>query len=525
MSRKIELNIPLNRAEGDLEVRIALEDGQVVEAWSSGTMYRGFENLMRGRGPLDGLVITPRICGICSTAHLTVAAKALDMIAGVTIPDNAKRIRSLTLMVEFLQSDMRQAFLMYTADFATPIYQDQPLFAEAVQRYEPLKGQTVLAVIRETKKVLEIIAILGGQWPHSSFMVPGGVVFMPETNELLQCQHLLTHYRRWYERRILGCSLDRWQQIETAADLDAWLEESKAHQNSEVGFFLRFSRAIGLAELGRGHGNFISYGGLDMPLETTVQPFGASNDHPVTGLIPAGFAQGTARQPFDQTKISEHLRYAWFKDQEQDDHPFEGETHPDVDSFVPLGQQDWAGEPYSWAKAARYDGLPTETGPLAEMIMAQHPLITDLVNRDGPNALVRELARIIRSTILLPAMAQYFQELLTTKGSFYHPVGKIVTGQGFGLAQATRGALGHWVKIEHDRISHYQVISPTTWNGSPRDKAGVRGPWEEALIGTPVRDPANPVEVGHVIRSFDPCLVCTVHTLNRSPNAQVRRLV
>jgi hydrogenase large subunit len=79
--------------------------------------------------------------------------------------------------------------------------------------------------------------------------------------------------------------------------------------------------------------------------------------------------------------------------------------------------------------------------------------------------------------------------------------------------EAARGALGHWVKVAGGRITHYQIITPTTWNASPRDGDGVRGPWEQALVGTPVRDPDNPVELGHVVRSYDPCMVCCVHTL------------
>ena len=112
------MNIPLNRAEGDLEIRVEIEDGIITEAWSSGTMFRGFEEMMRGRGALDGLVVTPRICGICSITHLTAAVEALDVIADITPPDNARRLRNLALMVETIQSDVRQAVLMFMVDFA-----------------------------------------------------------------------------------------------------------------------------------------------------------------------------------------------------------------------------------------------------------------------------------------------------------------------------------------------------------------------------------------------------------------------
>ena len=135
------INIPLNRAEGDLEIRVEVEGGVITEAWSAGTMYRGFENLMQGRGALDGLVVTPRVCGICSITHLTAAVEALDEIACVTPPDNALRLRNLALMVETIQSDVRQALLMFMVDFANKqAYQDHQLGTEAQKRYSPLEG-------------------------------------------------------------------------------------------------------------------------------------------------------------------------------------------------------------------------------------------------------------------------------------------------------------------------------------------------------------------------------------------------
>jgi hydrogenase large subunit len=162
-----------------LELRVELEDGLVSEAWSSGTMYRGFERILVGRGALDGLVISPRVCDLCTTSHLTAASRALDMIAGVTPPPDAVRIRNVALLAEHIQSDVRHAFLMYTVDFVNPAHREQPLFAEAVRRYTPFAGETVVETIRETKHVLELISLRGGQWPHSSFMVPGGIVSKP----------------------------------------------------------------------------------------------------------------------------------------------------------------------------------------------------------------------------------------------------------------------------------------------------------------------------------------------------------
>ena len=500
MTKKRKLEVPLNRVEGDLRLSVEMDDEQVSDAWSSGLMYRGFERIMEGRGALDGLVITPRICGICSTGHLTAAVRALDMIAGVKLPSDAVRIRNLTVLTEILQSDMRQGFLMFAVDFANPAYRELPLYEEAIRRYRALQGETSLEVIRETEKLLGIIGILGGQWPHSAFMVPGGVTSVPSGSDLLQCRLLLNDFRYWYERRILGCPMERWLEVRSGADLNVWLEERAEHRESDLGFFIRFARTAGLDKMGRGHGNFISFGGCDLPEGTAVRGQTEGNT-----LIPAGFAQGARVLDFDQKSVTEHVAHSWFVDYPGGKHPFEGETRP-----YASGRE---GGKYSWSKAPRYKELPAETGPLAQAVMDRNPLFTDLVEANGPNAFSRELARLTRPTRFIPAMEVWISET-TPDGNFYMTPGEILEGRGCGLTEVTRGALGHWVEIQGGEIEHYQIITPTAWNASPRDSRDVRGPMEEALLGTTVKDASNPVELGHVVRSFDPCLVCTVHTVD-----------
>jgi Ni,Fe-hydrogenase I large subunit len=508
MPEKITINVPLNRVEGDLEIRVEIDGGVVSDAWSSGTMYRGFERILVGRGARDGLVITPRVCGICTTAHMSAAAFALDMISQVEIPSAATKVRNLAQMTENLQSDIRHGFLMFSVDFANPAYKGSPLFEEAVQRYAPFKGKTVVEVIKETKKVIQIIAIIGGQWPHSSYMVPGGITSVPSSGNLLQCRHLLKRYRGWYERQILGCGIEHLLDVKTASDLDVWLGEKDSHRNSDLGFYIRFAREVGLDRIGRGHGNFVSYGAFAAPEDSEVRGNNGQNR-----LVPAGFAHGLEVRSFEQEKITEHVSHSWFEDYGGGKHPFEGETRPYATGLE--------SRKYSWAKAPRYDGLPAETGPLAEMIVAGHPLIVDLVGTNGPSVFVRELARLIRPAATLPVMETWLAELAGVE-DYYGSPGIIFDGQGYGLTHASRGALGHWVVVSNGQIEHYQIITPTTWNASPRDSEGIRGPWEEALIGTHITDLSNPVELGHVIRSFDACLVCTVHAMTGGKNLSGR---
>lgn len=494
---------PLNRVDGDLEVHIETANGRVTDAWSVGTMYRGIENIMTGRSVLDSLVITPRVCGICTTAHLLAAAKALDMLYGAQVPDNAIRVRNIAVMVEMLQNDMRQSFLLFCPDFTQTAYDRHPLYSEACHRYKPLKGATTIQAIGQTKAILGIIAILGGQWPHSSFMVPGGVLSITSASDLLQCRHLLRNFRHWYEQSVLGCSLAAISDLKTASDLDDWLTSDDTHAQSELGFFVRFARQADLDTIGKGYGRFLCVGGLEMPQETRVQP-GAGSGY----LLPPGIAVGHHVNAFDQLAITEDVSASWYRDENAPMHPQQGKTIVQA----PGGQ----GKKYSWAKAPRYHGLPAETGPLAQLVMARHPLISDLIKTSGPSVLTRVLARLLRPSVLLPAMDCWLQEIVDHKNVFFndYPKRSGRPATAYGLIEAPRGALGHWISVEEETIQGYQIVTPTAWNASPRDGQGNRGPWEQAVVGTKITDNGHPVAVDHIIRSFDPCLVCTVHMID-----------
>lgn len=501
MTERIVCDIPLNRVEGDLEIRVAIEDGRIGDAWSSGTLYRGFENMLTGRAALDALVITPRICGICTTTHLNAAAKALDAIAGITPPANGIRLRNVARLAESVQSDLRQTMLMFLVDFCNPAYAGEPWYAEACARYAPLKGSSALETIRESKRIVELIAVIGGQWPHSSFMVPGGVTNLPSIAELNTCRTIADRCRRWYERQVLGCSLERWAAVDSVAALDAWLAESPAHGQGDLGWLLRLGRAAGLDRLGAGCGRFLSYGVAD-----------AVDGMDGAKAFAAGIAEGGAVTAFDQAQVAESIAASHYEGYVGLRHPFQGLTAP----LPPRSE----GSKYSYAKAPRYGGRPYETGPLAEAVVAGEPLFADWIGRRGADTLVRQLARLSRPARLLPLIHAWLSELIAGRDEPFlvNPTARL-EGEGFGLVNAARGALGHWLRVEAGRIAHYQIVTPTAWNGSPRDDAGVAGPWEQALIGTPVRDASNPIEAGHVIRSFDPCLVCTVHAFDQGRSA------
>lgn len=507
MSRQL-LNIDLNRVEGDLELKIELDGDRISDAWCVGTMYRGFEQMLKGRAATDGLVVTPRICGICGTAHHYAAAAAVEVAWGCEVAPNGQRIRNLCVMAESVQSDVRQSFLMFTIDLCHERYADRPGWDEVLRCFEPFRGSTYVGTLQHSKEILKIVAQFGGQWPHATYMVPGGVTIKPQITQLVRARTLIDSFLRWYEAEVMGCSVERWLENTSVAEVEAWLDESDAHASSAMGVFWRFARTLGLHETGRGHGNLLSMGTLYDP-ERWEPPF---DDHAV--LVQAGFrdAHTSADLPFDQALITEHVKHSWFVDYGGGRHPFEGETKP---QYLPDG------DGYSWAKAPRYDGRVAETGPLAELYHDHDPFVRGLFGEEGSTTFTRQIARLHRPARTLVRMRETVDQLIERLADpFMVQPTERPDGEGLGIVGAARGSLAHWVQLRDGKIHRYQVITPTTWNASPRDSDGHRGHWESTLIGTTIADIDDPLEIGHIVRSHDPCLVCTVHVLDT--NKRVR---
>ena len=500
MSR-IELNINLNRVEGDLEIGLTLEEGVVVEARTVGTLYRGFEQIMLGRTPRDAMVITPRVCGICSTSHLYAAVLALEHAWQTPVPAHATRIRNLCLISEGIQNDLRQTFLFFAPDFCNPRYADQPWFDEALATFEPFRGSIYLETLAKTRRVVEIVAQFGGQWPHSSYMLPGGVTTPADMRKILACKAVLDDVQRWYETQVIGATLDDWLALDSADGYFAWLD-TPAHANSALGLLSRCARSLDLHRLAAGTPHMLSYGAWCDP-ENWAAPHSAR-------LLPGGFYDGDSGQTelLDQQLINEHVRHSWFRPYAGGLHPWAGETVPD---FQPNTDR------YTWAKAPRYGDKVVQTGPLAELLIAGDALIRSLHAAEGGNAWLRQFARVRRIAVELTHARRMLDDLAThlSDAHFINPSkAQEVDGEGYGLIMAARGALGHWLKVKDGVIERYQIVTPTAWNASPRDSNGQPGHWEQSLVGLSVKDLDDPVEIGHVIRSHDPCLVCTVHMLD-----------
>jgi uptake hydrogenase large subunit len=494
------INMEMNRVEGDLEIRLEADGHTITDAWCVGTMYRGYEQILVGRDPLDTLVIAPRICGICSTSQLYAATLALEAAHHYDVAPNGTRIRNLCLMAENVMSDARHTFLMFAPDLCNEAYRRQPLFAEVQEAFAaPFEGWAAQEAVYHTKKILGVVIAFGGQWPHSTYMMPGGVTCPLRKQQLLRALTVVDEYAAWYEARILGCSSERWLALDSADAFAAWLEEDPLHASSAAGLFARFGRGVGLHRTGQGSAKLLTAGCYPDPVAWRAPLMGSQY------LSPAGFLDGATGlvEPFEQEHITEHVRYSWYEDYEGGRHPAQGETRPE--------RRTDTGK-YSFAKAPRYKDQVVQVGPLADLLVAGDPLITSFFRAEGPNTWLRQFTRIHRPVVVLQQMRACILELVQHLGEPTFIAGAPqAEAEGYAFINAARGSLGHWLRVEDGKIANYQIITPTSWNGSPRDSAGRRGHWEESFLGLEVEDFDNPVEVGHVVRSHDACLVCTVH--------------
>jgi Ni,Fe-hydrogenase I large subunit len=517
---------PVGRVEGDLDVRVDIQDGVVVDAWTQAELFRGFEVILRNKDPQAGLVVTPRACGICGASHLTCAAWALDTAWKAEVPPNAILARNLGQITESLQSLPRHHYGLFMIDYTNKNYAHSPHYEEAVRRWAPFTGKHYEIGVTISGRPVEIYALLGGQWPHSSYMVPGGVMCAPTLTDVTRAWSILEHFRRnWAEPIWLGCSFERYEQIRSFDDFMAWLNERPEHANSDLGLFWRMSVDIGLHKFGRGHGRYISWGYL--PHEQRYNRPTIDDRHSAL-IMKCGVFDGHARTHvvMDQSATREDIQHAWY-DEPSGLHPFDRTTVP-----VQRNEPDMNGK-YSWATAVRHAECGRlEAGGLARQLVAggrhgeawQHydPLVLDMYDRmGGASVLLRHFARMHELVKLYREAERTLREFRLNDEWYIKPTE--TDGRGWGATEAIRGALCHWIEIERGKIKNYQIIAPTTWNVGPRSASGDRGPIEESLIGTPIADIRDPVEVGHVCRSYDSCLVCTVHAHDAKTGEELAR--
>ena len=473
---------PFNRVEGDLEVTLDIEAGRVAAAYVNAPLYRGFEQILQGKMPHDALVFVPRICGICSVAQSAAAAQALAAAFGWQAPPNGRIAANLMLAAENLADHITHFYLYFMPDFARAEYGGQPWFDTTHARFQALRGSAAAQLLPARAAFMHTMGLIAGKWPHTLALQPGGSSRPLQASEKIRLRCILREFRAFLERTLFGTTLESVAALASHDELMAW---GAAHGDSDFGRFLAIAADLGLQQLGRGGDVFMSYGGF--PQEQGR-------------LFPAGIWDG-AGAALDVGAIREDVRHAWYAEAETPQQPASGAT-------LPLAEKEGA---YSWCKAPRYDGRVVEVGALARQLVAANPLARALAAAAGGNVLSRVAMRLVEIALVLPQMERWVEQLLP--GDPYCMVGELPDeAVGTGLVEAARGSLGHWINIHRGRIHNYQIIAPTTWNFSPRDAHGRPGALEQALVGVAASaDGPTTAAVQHVVRSFDPCMVCTVH--------------
>lgn len=497
---------PVTRIEGHLKIETDVEDHVVQAARSSGTLFRGFEQILAGRDPRDAQRITQRVCGVCPTAHATASSLALEDAFGIKdrVPDNGRLIKNIMLGANFIQSHVLHFYHLAALDYLDPAKTQELTnrgpqvdamanFLETTDGapFEPhYEGDYRLGPeisadlcgdyldgLDIRKKAHELLAIFGAKMPHNMGTVPGGSTNKPDVNMIEKSQARLKEIREFIDNRYLPGAV---------ALVEAYDD-----------YF----------DVGCGVDTFLEYGGFYLDNVS-----GKPGDTPV-GLLGGVFnLEDSSLEEVDLEEITEEVTHSWYEE-ETAGHPTKVKTSPSAD-------KEGA---YSWVKAPRYRGKPCEVGPAArvminylrgnEYIVEKMDSLMkklDLDLSDCASAAGRHLTRALECKYVADLMKDWIGQLEPGAPS----VAKYELpdeGSGVGVTSAPRGTLGHWIEVKGGEIENYQLVVPTTWNASPKDGRGNPGPIEEALLGTEIEDEDNPIEAARIVRSFDPCMACAVH--------------
>ncbi len=558
---------PITRIEGHLRIEVELENGKVKDAWSTGTLWRGFEVFLKNRDPRDAWIITQRVCGVCTTVHALASVKAVENAVGIQIPDNARLIRNLIMGAQHLHDHVVHFYHLHALDWVDVVSalsadpKKTSELANSVNPNSPKSGPGDFKVVQDKIRKFVESGQLGpfanGYWGHKAYKLP------PEANLMAVSHYLdaLALQSRMARMHAVFGAKNPHIQTYTVGGVTC-INDMDADRIGEFLFLLREAKDfidnvyipdvvavapfyLDWAGIGGGLTNYLSYGMFPQK----------GGEEPDNLWFPRGMILDrdlTKVHPVDVSKITEDVTHSWYKyEKEGALHPSVGETDP---WFTGI-ETDKDGGKYSWLKTPRYDNKAMEVGPLSRMLVnyvAGHESTVENVNAllgrlgVGPEVLFstlgRTAARAVESKIIADEMENWINELLANikKGDLEicadYPGAHSGSGarerkrnrggknsasdtaKGFGLTEAPRGSLGHWIEIEDDKIKNYQLVVPTTWNGSPRDAQGVRSAFESSLIGTPVEDPKQPVEILRTIHSFDPCLACSVHVIDPKGN-------
>ncbi len=545
-TKKIVID-PITRIEGHLRIEVEVDENNIVrEAWASGQLFRGIETILKGRDPRDAGLIAQRICGVCTNVHYRASISAVEDAYNIALPKNAEIIRNLVTLALFVQDHIIHYYHLHSLDYVdvvSALDADVDQAVEAAKNYHSNPYQNSSSHLNSVQNKLGSFVKAGrlglfanGYWGHSAYK------FTPEEN-LIHMSHYLEALRVQREMSkaiaIFAGKTPHPQNlvvggVTSVADMlnpqrlnDFMFIIKDAHDFIQRAYIPDMKMAIKAykdemkAGAGRGSGNFLAVGGYRFGKAEQLFEGGVITGHDFEKI-----------EEFDDAYITEEASRSWYAD-DAATVPYDESTEPLYTDLNDDGSLKSEGK-YSWVKAPRYKGKPMEVGPIARMLMGYlkdskviKPYVqgfmdeTDMELMDFSTTLGRNAARALEAQICcdyifdfcsdLIENIKYYDEQTWTKYVFEELP---LQAKGRGIFEVPRGVLSHFIRIDDAKISNYQAVVPTTWNASPKDASGIRGPYEESLIGIRLEDTSSPLEVLRVVHSFDPCLACAVHVID-----------
>ncbi len=549
---------PITRIEGHLRIEAQMDGDVIGQAYSSGTMVRGIEIILKGRDPRDAWAFAQRICGVCTLVHGIASVRAVEDALNYEIPPNANLIRNLMIGAQYIHDHVMHFYHLHALDWVdvvSALQADPAATATLAQSISPYSKSSPGYFADTQKRVREFVEsgqlgiFRNGYWGHPAYKLP------PEAN-LMAVAHYLDAlvWQRSVARllTIFGGKNPHPNFVVGGApspiDLnsDSAINSKRLSQVQEIIDEMRMfvdqvyvPDTLAIAGFykdwgaqGEGVGNFMCYG--DLPEKGMADP--SSYLFPRGAILNRDLSTVYDIDVHAQDEIQEYVAHSWYdysSGKESGLHPYDGETALNYTGPQPPFEQLDVEQGYSWLKSPRWKGNAMEVGPLARVLMLYatgHEQTQELVNYtlktlNVPvdalfSTLGRTAARTLETKVVADSMQTWYDNLIgnikagdtrTFNEKLWEPSSWPKQCQGVGFMEAPRGGLAHWIVIEDEKIANYQAVVPSTWNAGPRDVEGQPGAYEAALAGHFLHDPKQPVEILRTIHSFDPCIACAVH--------------
>lgn len=563
MAERIVID-PITRIEGHLRVEIEVNNGIITDAYSSGTMVRGIETILKGRDPRDAWAFVGRVCGVCTSTHSLTSVRTVENALGIAVPPNAELIRNLMANALYIQDHVVHFYVLHALDWVDVVsaLKADPKEASAIaQSISPWPKSSVgyfTDIQKRFKNFVEsgqLGIFANGYWGHTAYKLPPAVNLIAVAHylEALEWQkeivkvHTIFGGKNPHPNYLVGgvpCSINIEEanavNAERLAIVGKLFEDAKTFVDQvyipDLLAIASFYKSDWGA-IGGGLPNYMSFGDFPTNGYTNTDSF----KMPRGVILNRDLSKIHEIKGDDPDQIKEFVNNSWYDYSKGDKiglHPYDGETKLNYTGPKPPYEHLDVSQKYSWVKTPRWNGHAMEVGPLSRMLVGyasgradyKEVIESTLKTLDVPVAalfstLGRTAARGLETKLTCDWALEFFKQLLdnikngdsrTMNNDKWEPASWPKTAKGFGMVEAPRGALSHFIVIEDKKIANYQLVVPTTWNASPRDPEGKRSAYEESLIGTPVADPKVPLEVLRTIHSFDPCLACAVHVYDEN---------